>query len=216
VFQRIRAKLTYANLVSTLCLFLLLGGGVAYAASHLAKNSVGTKQLKNNSVTAAKVKDGSLRSADFGAGQIPAGAKGSPGATGERGPSGAVGPTQGIVAQTLPGSSPPSSPEVDFFTVPETLNSAGRLFVFGRGELKVGCSAGTTAKLGLYVDGAGIAASGYVIPLETPREVSLWGLSETLAAGSHTITLKVKCTSGTLTLTSSANDGALGAVLLGT
>ena len=42
---KLRGKLTYANVVSTLCLFLLLGGG-AYAATHLKKNSVGTGQNK--------------------------------------------------------------------------------------------------------------------------------------------------------------------------
>jgi hypothetical protein len=51
-----RSKLTYSNVVSTLCLFLLLAGGGAYAASKLGKNSVGTKQLKRNAVTAAKIK----------------------------------------------------------------------------------------------------------------------------------------------------------------
>jgi hypothetical protein len=35
-----RQKLTYANVMSTLCFFLLLGGG-AYAATQLPKNSVG-------------------------------------------------------------------------------------------------------------------------------------------------------------------------------
>lgn len=54
MLQRHRPKLTYANVVSTLCLFLLLGGG-AYAASHLAKNSVGTKQIKNRAVTQKKI-----------------------------------------------------------------------------------------------------------------------------------------------------------------
>jgi hypothetical protein len=63
---RIRSKLTYANLISTICLFLLLGGGAAFAASHLGKNSVGNKQLKANAVTGAKVKDGSLSGADIG------------------------------------------------------------------------------------------------------------------------------------------------------
>ena len=53
----LRVRLTYANvIISTLCLFLLLGGGAAYAASQLGKNSVGTKQLKKNSVTTAKIK----------------------------------------------------------------------------------------------------------------------------------------------------------------
>jgi hypothetical protein len=61
---RLRSKLTYANVVSTICLFIVLGGG-AYAASQLPKNSVGTKQLKNKAVTGAKVKDGSLTGADI-------------------------------------------------------------------------------------------------------------------------------------------------------
>jgi hypothetical protein len=58
-----RPKLTYANVTSTLCLFLLLGGGAAYAASHLGKNSVGTKQLKNNAVTTVKIKNQAVTAA---------------------------------------------------------------------------------------------------------------------------------------------------------
>lgn len=52
-----RPKLTYANVMSTLCFFLLLSGGAAFAASQLGKNSVGSKQLKKNAVTTAKVKN---------------------------------------------------------------------------------------------------------------------------------------------------------------
>jgi hypothetical protein len=54
--------LSYANVLSTLCLFILLGGG-AYAASNLPRNSVGTKQLKPAAVTAAKIKDGTITGA---------------------------------------------------------------------------------------------------------------------------------------------------------
>jgi hypothetical protein len=68
--MKIRGKLSYANVVSTLCLFLVLGGA-AYAAIHLPKNSVGTKQLKKNSVTSPKVKNGSLSRVDLRAGTIP-------------------------------------------------------------------------------------------------------------------------------------------------
>lgn len=50
------SKLTYANIVSSVCLFLLVGGGTAFAASQLGKNTVGSNQLKKNSVTAAKIK----------------------------------------------------------------------------------------------------------------------------------------------------------------
>jgi hypothetical protein len=39
--ERLRNKLTYANVISTLCLCLLVGGGTAFAATQLPKNSVG-------------------------------------------------------------------------------------------------------------------------------------------------------------------------------
>jgi methionine-rich copper-binding protein CopC len=50
-------RLTYANVVSTLALFLVLTGGAAYAAHrYLTRKSVGTPQLKANAVTTAKIK----------------------------------------------------------------------------------------------------------------------------------------------------------------
>jgi hypothetical protein len=62
--RTIRSKLTYSNVVSTLCLFVLLGGG-AYAAVKVPNNSVGTKQLRNNAVKGPKVADDSLTAADI-------------------------------------------------------------------------------------------------------------------------------------------------------
>lgn len=61
--NRLRSKLTYANIISTLCLFLLLGGGAAFAAGGLGKNTVGAKQLKKNAVTTAKIKAGAVTGA---------------------------------------------------------------------------------------------------------------------------------------------------------
>ena len=61
--KRLLGKLTYANVVSTLCLFLVLGGGAAFAASKLGKNTVGVQQLKPNAVTAAKIKAGAVTGA---------------------------------------------------------------------------------------------------------------------------------------------------------
>jgi hypothetical protein len=52
----IRKRLTYANVMSSIAVFLVLGGGAAIAADQLAKNSVGKKQLKANAVTKAKIK----------------------------------------------------------------------------------------------------------------------------------------------------------------
>lgn len=66
----IRRHLTYANVVSTICLFLVLGGATAFAAKQLARNSVGAKQLKKNAVTAAKLKNGAVTGAKLGSGSV--------------------------------------------------------------------------------------------------------------------------------------------------
>ena len=65
-----------ALVVSVIALVAALGG-TSYAAIKLPANSVGTKQIKKDAVTTAKVKDGSLQMADFRAGQLPAGAAGA-------------------------------------------------------------------------------------------------------------------------------------------
>ena len=51
-----RPKLTYSNVTATLALIIAVGGASAFAATQLAKNSVGAKQLKKNAVTTAKIK----------------------------------------------------------------------------------------------------------------------------------------------------------------
>lgn len=55
--KSIRKRITYANVMSSIAVFLVLGGASALAASHLGKNSVGSKQLKKNAVTTAKIKN---------------------------------------------------------------------------------------------------------------------------------------------------------------
>lgn len=74
--RSLRRHLSYANVISTACLFLLLGG-VAYAATALPKNSVGTPQLKKGAVTGAKIKDGTITGAKINSstlGIVPAAA----------------------------------------------------------------------------------------------------------------------------------------------
>jgi hypothetical protein len=84
--------------VALLALFVALGG-TAYATS-LPRNSVGSAQLRDNAVTSAKVKNHSLKAADFASGQLPAGA---PGPQGPAGPQGAAGPQGPKGAQGDPG-----------------------------------------------------------------------------------------------------------------
>jgi hypothetical protein len=88
MFSRIRDRLTYANVVATMALFVALGGS-SYAALNLPKNSVGSAQLKPNSVTSAKVKRGSLTASDLKTDSF----RGRRGATGKTGPTGLTGPT---------------------------------------------------------------------------------------------------------------------------
>ena len=68
--MKFRPRLSYANVVSTLALFLVVAGGSAFAATQLAKNSVGTKQLKKNAVTSAKIKANAVTGAKIGGGAV--------------------------------------------------------------------------------------------------------------------------------------------------
>ena len=93
------SRLTYANVVSTLCLFLVLGGG-AYAATRitgreivngsvrsadLRNNDVRGKDVRNGTISSRHVKNRSLLSSDFEPGSLPVGARGP---AGPRGPNG--------------------------------------------------------------------------------------------------------------------------------
>jgi hypothetical protein len=59
-----RKRLSYANVMATIAVFLALGGG-AYASLRVPAHSVGTRQLKKNAVTGWKVRNGSLTGADI-------------------------------------------------------------------------------------------------------------------------------------------------------
>jgi hypothetical protein len=95
MLSRVRARLTYANVVASLALFAALCGS-SYAALQLPKASVGTKQLQRNAVTSPKVKPGTLLLSDFRSSQRnslrgPAGLQGPAGPRGEPGPRGPEG-----------------------------------------------------------------------------------------------------------------------------
>jgi hypothetical protein len=80
------------NAIAYLALWVALSGGSAYAATELAANSVGTKQLKPDAVVSSRVKDHSLLAQDFKEGQLPSGAQAATGPRGAVGAQGAVGP----------------------------------------------------------------------------------------------------------------------------
>jgi hypothetical protein len=88
--KRPRPKLTYANVVATLSLVLVVGGGSAYAATHLGKESVGARQLRKGAVTPVKLSKSTKRALGGQVGPVgpvgPSGAGGPPGLPGPQGP----------------------------------------------------------------------------------------------------------------------------------
>jgi hypothetical protein len=215
--QRIRAKLTYANLVSTFCLFLLMGGGVAYASSHLSKNSVGAGQLKKGAVTPPKVATATIRLFE---GQK--GAPGTPGSPGPQGTQGLRGPA-GPTAAAAGGVDTPAA-NFDFAALPPqtvTVPSAGDLFAMGSIQSQVNCSASASActlQLGLYVDGLPVAGtlreeSAKAGELSPIRDIDMFGISAAVAAGTHTVTIGVHKT--TANGVDNEFHDSIGGILLG-
>ena len=100
MLRRISGNKPSPSMIVALVALIVALGGTSYAATKLAKNSVGTKQLKKNAVVSSKVKDRSLLNRDFRRGQIPRGPKGARGATGPAGPS--TGPAGGDLSGSYP------------------------------------------------------------------------------------------------------------------
>jgi hypothetical protein len=89
--KHLSGKLTYANVMATIAVFLVLAGGTALAATQmLPKNSVGSSQLKKGAVTPAKLSKASKATLVGPTGA--AGQRGAQGPTGDQGDRGEVGP----------------------------------------------------------------------------------------------------------------------------
>lgn len=66
--KHIRKRITYANAMSSIAVFLVLGGATAYAAKKISSNeikgnSITTGKIKKNAVTASKIKKNSVTTA---------------------------------------------------------------------------------------------------------------------------------------------------------
>jgi hypothetical protein len=136
LMKLIRSKLTFANVIACLALFVALGG-VSYAALQLPKNSVGAKQLKKKAVTPAKLSPAVKRQlARLG---TPDGI-GTVGPQGKQGPVGPQGP--GAVTINAPAGA-----------------SSGTVASFDGVNVVAAC-APTSVLLGLSVDTGTIQVSG--------------------------------------------------------
>ena len=92
MLSHLSGRLTYANVMATLAVFIALGG-TGYAAltitgKNVRNGSLTGLDLKDGSVKSGDIANGSLLSKDFKAGQLPAGL---PGAQGQQGPMGQQG-----------------------------------------------------------------------------------------------------------------------------
>lgn len=67
--RRLKIRLTYANVASTLALFVALGG-TSYAVAKLPRNSVGSKQIRTGAVGSSELHRGAVHSVDIRNGAV--------------------------------------------------------------------------------------------------------------------------------------------------
>jgi hypothetical protein len=96
--QQIRKRLSYANVMSTLAVFLVLSGGAAYAAKKISSHdlkgaSVTTAKIKRNAVTTSKIRGGAIKAAKIAPGAVTNGKLATGSVTPEKLVPGFVAPT---------------------------------------------------------------------------------------------------------------------------
>ena len=205
----LRKRLTFSNVIAVLALFIALGG-TSYAVAALPKNSVGTQQIKKDAVTGAKVKNGSLSSADFAAGTLLKGDTGASGATGATGPQGATGAAGPAGAQysSVDGDSqtnPIESNAVSVATGDIYLDQAGKYAMFARFDttLTANMCTGGDPVLFLSTDGTVLAKSARRF-LDSGSQwdgLVLFGkMNVAQAAGNHPARIMAGCSNSTAPL----------------
>ena len=174
------------------------GGG--YAAAKLPKNSVGTAQLRNGSVTSAKVKNHSLLAVDFKPGQLERVLPTAIGPTGPTGPSGADGATGAVGATGAQGDSGPTGPVGDS-------GAQGPIGTQGAAGLSYGNSIVGAPTTSVSLCGSIDVIGSVVSPTSTSR-LLLLGQAELSATGTTNAQLVTEVTTGAGSILGSADTGA--------
>jgi hypothetical protein len=189
--KRILGRLTYANVMATIAVFIALGG-TGYAATQLPKNSVGSQQIKKEAVTPAKL-SGSAKAALTGSAG-PTGAAGAAGLPGLQGPEGTQGapgkegtPGKNLTARTALAS---GQTETGVFSA---FGSGSDSFITGVASFVQPLAAGLdgshvflleNSQTNAHCPGPGSAEAGYFCAYTTSEEnVSLNGISNPATGG---------------------------------
>ena len=210
---QIRQRLTYANVMATLAVFLALGGGAFAAVSGIPgaggvidgcyqKAKGNLRVIKSNKKCRKSEKAVSWNEKGLkgdtgqtgGAGQ--AGASGQTGATGQ---TGAVGPTEAVSAGNV--SNPFGSPNGgDAISETLTTTKAGNLLILARGKIGVTCTA-PVAVVGIYIDGNVVPFSAAVLDQSngTSQTITLFGVASSVSLGAHAIKVRADCPGGSYT-----------------
>ena len=100
--REIRKRLTYANVMSSIAMFLVVAGGAAFAATQLPKNSVGAKQLKKGAVKTSKLSAKAVKAGKLAPGAVKTGRIRDEAVTGDKIAAGSVS-TDTIAPQAVTG-----------------------------------------------------------------------------------------------------------------
>jgi hypothetical protein len=203
--QNIRRNLTFSNVVSLLCLFLLVGGGAAYAAGNLGKNSVGTKQLKNGSITPAKLNKSAKKSL-----KGATGAQGAAGQQGKEGKEGPIGPSDLYSAEnnsvlTFPAGG--GLKEVASLTLP-----TGQYLLTGKQTVQTESAGG--GELDCFLNVGGANKDTFDTTLPKSEATTLVGTAAVTLSGSTQVIDQCDATTNDFIL--GVNSGKLTALKVGT
>jgi Collagen triple helix repeat (20 copies) len=197
-----RPRLTYANVIATIALFLALGGS-AWAATNLPKNSVGPAQLKKGAVTPTKINRAAKAMLKGTAGERgspgPRGEAGAKGEPGPKGDTGDIGPRGPSATYSKFDNGPPSGPRSVSVSVPAgnyvALGSMVANFT-GTGYVEVNCFlTGSTGSTGV---------GGTELTIPPPPGVS----SVSLAPAEAQAVLTIPAGGGTITYSCSRIGGS--------
>jgi hypothetical protein len=192
------------NTIALLALFIALSG-TTYAASTLARNSVGTAQLKNGAVTKKKINKKTIKALKGNRGLRgltgaqgapgPRGATGAQGVQGVHGAKGDIGPTFGAINGT--NDTPTPTFILNFGATAVDLPVAGALAIIARDVTTYACNASgsCSSQYSIYVDDTAVPHSGMSLSAAASQSVTtpltIFGIAN-VSAGQHTITIRTQ------------------------